>query len=108
MEISKDSLRARYATMTDDELATIYVTSDLTPIAKELLEAEMQGRNIGQAHLDEALASEKLVVEDRITAEELVEDYRWFRRTTAKATIIGVLLGLVIYLGFWIAIVLFK
>lgn len=61
MNMSSSELKERYSKLSDDELISLYMYSDLRPDAKEYLNLEMRNREISESDINEAVKFDKNV-----------------------------------------------
>ena len=60
-------LQARYAGLSTDELLSIWVSADLTRVAQQALQAELQQRNIAEA---DVLEAQRLELQQQVCPEQ--------------------------------------
>lgn len=73
MDISYQDLKNRYAALSTDELLEIYVSSDLTETATELICMELNGRDVHLNQLRSATRSAEVHAALRADMQESIE-----------------------------------
>ncbi len=91
MEISYLDLQKRYSEISNDELLSIYVSSDLTPEAYSLIEIEIKKRNLDSSDIQYAVKSEEFIANERRKDQDLIR-----RKTQIQFILFLILILLVI------------
>lgn len=73
MDVSYEKLKERYLALSTDELLDIYVTSDLSQIASELIDAELEKRGVTSGDVQSASETAKMLSTVREKSQRRVE-----------------------------------
>ena len=95
IDISLNELKQRYANLSDDELLLIYVSSDLTDIAKEAIENEINNRGLAEKEIEEAKRINLNLIKEREKTK-----YHYTKKPIKRLIRIKIIIIIIVAIGF--------